>query len=333
MGNIFSQNYCRYIKQAHSNSCMTRLRDKRKLLWCLRQFHEGKESQKWLSSYLGIKPRRFRQIYSTYKQTMKAPDVGFSVGRPKKTIPDDWEQIVEEEWKKHRLNAVTLEKVTLSERKVRIPHNTIHKIMLEKGYACEQESKQKRRKPWVRYERDHSLSAVHMDWHISKAVLGKQVCVVLDDASRKILSGGEFSNATAENSVLLLREALENCRFSYNLGIRECISDHGSQFYGERRDKHGVADHAFENYLKSEGIKQILCGVNHPQTNGKIEKWFDFYERHRSRYDSLSELLDWYNNRPHGSLNLRFAESPNGAFIRKMPPECWFWAARGLFEW
>jgi hypothetical protein len=40
---IFSQNYCRYIKQAHSNSCMTRLRDKRKLLWCLRQFHEGKE--------------------------------------------------------------------------------------------------------------------------------------------------------------------------------------------------------------------------------------------------------------------------------------------------
>jgi hypothetical protein len=36
------------------------------------------------------------------------------------------------------------------------------------------------------------------------------VCVVLDDASRKILSGGEFSNATAEHSVLLLKEALEH---------------------------------------------------------------------------------------------------------------------------
>ena len=136
-------------------------------------------------------------------------------------------------------NALTLEKVTQYETKVRIPHNTIHKIMLEYGLASEQESKQKRRKPWVRYEREHSLSAVHMDWHISRAVLGKQVCVVLDDASRKILSAGEFSNATAENSVSLLREALKNCRSVYNFSIRECISDHGTQFFADKRDKEG----------------------------------------------------------------------------------------------
>jgi hypothetical protein len=67
---------------------------------------------------------------------------------------------------------------------------------------------------------EHILSAGHMDWHISKAVPGKHVCVVLDDASRKILSGGEFSNATAENSILLLKEALEHCRSSYNFSIR-----------------------------------------------------------------------------------------------------------------
>jgi putative transposase len=311
---------------------MVRLRDKRKLLWCIKQFHERKESQKWLSMYLGIKPRRFRQIYAFYKQTMKVSDVGSRVGRPKKKIPNDWKQIVDDQWKKHRLNAVTLKKVTLYERKVRIPHNTIHRIMLEKGFANEQESKQKHRKPWIHYERTHSLSAVQMDWHISKAVPGKQVCVVLDDASRKILSGGEFSNATAENSILLLKEALGNCRSSYNLSIRECISDHGSQFYGERRDKQGNADHAFENFLKAEGIVQILCGVNHPQTNGKVEKWFDFYEKHRVRYGSMSELLEWYNGRPHGSLNLRFAESPNGAFIRKLSEVCWLWVARRLFE-
>jgi putative transposase len=99
-----------------------------------------------------------------------------------------------------------------------------------------------------------------------------QVCIVIDDASRKILSDGEFSNTTAQNSIVLLREALYNCRISYNLSIRERISDHGSQFYGERKDKNGHADHAFENFLKQEGIKQLLCGVNHPQTNGKVEK-------------------------------------------------------------
>lgn len=312
---------------------MAKLRDRKKLRWCLKQFEEGKATQTWLSMYLEITPRRFRQIYRTYKKTKSVPAIGSNVGRPKVNISDKQESAVIDQWNKHHLNALYLETIIDLEQKQRIPHNTIHRIMLAKGYASEQESKQKRRKPWVRYERDHSLSAVHMDWHISRSVPGKQVCVVLDDASRKILSGGEFSNATSENSIMLLKEALINCRSSYNLSIRECISDHGSQFYGERRDKHGLADHAFENFLKFEGIKQILCGVNHPQTNGKVEKWFDFYEHHRSRYCSLAELLDWYNNRMHGSLNMHYAETPNQAFVRKLPPECWMWQAKELFKW
>ncbi|MDR0461179.1 MAG: hypothetical protein LBH62_07105 [Nitrososphaerota archaeon] len=78
-----------------------------------------------------------------------------------------------------------------------------------------------------------------------------QVCVVLDDASRKVLVGGEFSNATAENSILLLKTVHDQCRLSYNLGIRECICDHGMQFYADRCDKSGFVDHSFENFFKS----------------------------------------------------------------------------------
>jgi putative transposase len=312
---------------------MFKIKDKRKLIWCLKQFHQGKESQKWLSSYLGISTRRFRQIYSIYKQTMEVPIIGLNMGRPKKSIPIKWESIIESEWKKYRLNALYLEKVIYNDQKIRIPHNTVHRIMLEKGLAKEQESKQKRRKPWIRYERDHSLSAVHLDWHQSKAVVGKQVCVVLDDASRKVLSGGEFDNATTENSVKLLKEALDKYPTMYKVRIRESISDHGTQFYADKRDKPGNAGHLFEQFLEAHGIKQILCGINHPQTNGKEEKWFDFYEHHRARYSNIEELIEWYNDRPHGSLNLRYAETPNQAFIRKMPAECWFALTKELFSW
>jgi hypothetical protein len=38
------------------------------------------------------------------------------------------------------------------------------------------------------------------------------------------------------------------------------------------------------------------------------------------------------NNRPHGALNLRTAETPNDAFIRKMRPEIWFGFAVKLFK-
>jgi putative transposase len=258
---------------------MRKLKDERKLLWCLKQFHQRKESQKWLAAHFGISTRRFRKIYTLYKNSLQVPKP--KMGRPKKQTPAQWDNLVDIAWKKYHLNAAYLEKIIQIEQKQKIPHNTIHQIMLQKGYASEQISKQKRRKPWIRYERDPSLSAVHMDWHISKEVSGMKVCVVLDDASRKILSGAEFSNATAENSVLLLKEALCGCQDRYNLRIRECISDHGTQFYGVRRDKLGYAEHAFEVFLQEEGVKQILCRVNHPQTNGKVEKWFDFYEHHR----------------------------------------------------
>jgi hypothetical protein len=114
---------------------MVKLKDKRKLLWCLKQFHEGKISQKWLSSYLGVSSRRFRQLYTTYKQTLQTPNVGLNVGRPQKTIPEQWKQTVKETYNKYHLNALTLEKVMQHERKIRIPHNTIHRIMIENGYC------------------------------------------------------------------------------------------------------------------------------------------------------------------------------------------------------
>jgi len=33
----------------------------------------------------------------------------------------------------------------------------------------------------------------------------------------------------------------------------------GSEFYANKRDKDGEADHAFENYCKEKGIKHLLC--------------------------------------------------------------------------
>lgn len=88
--------------------------------------------------------------------------------------------------------------------------------MLELGFAKHEKSKQKRRKPWIRYERKHSLSAVHMDWHESK-VNGKQLCTVLDDASRKVLAAGEFDNATEEKSLEVLKKAIENTNICIRL--------------------------------------------------------------------------------------------------------------------
>jgi putative transposase len=308
---------------------MVKIRNKKRLRFAMRQYAEGKASQRYLAGLLDVTARRFRQIYREYSATGNIPAIGKNLGRPTKECPDEHRKIILDKYEKYRLNALYLESVIYAEDGIRIPHNTIHRILKENGMAKDDEKKKGRRKPWIRYERKHSLSAGHMDWH--EPDNGQKVCVVLDDASRKILSGGEFGNATSENSVELVKEVLE--KYGCIQALRETITDHGSQFYANKRNLDGFADHSFERFLGEKGIKHILCRIKHPQTNGKIEKWFDLYRVHRNRFPSFGDFVDWYNNRPHGSLNLRRAETPEQAFWRKMPEEYYYGIAAGALGW
>jgi transposase InsO family protein len=44
--------------------------------------------------------------------------------------------------------------------------------------------------------------------------------------------------------------------------------------------------------------------VRHPQTNGKVEKWFHTYKRFRGEFETFEDFIQWYNRRPHGALEL-----------------------------
>lgn len=308
---------------------MVKLKNKNRLKWAIKQFQNRKAQQKDISSVLNITPRRFRQLYRRYNKSKELPLIGINLGRPKKPLPEEHKNIIVEKYGKYWLNALYLEKVIYAENHIRIPHNAIHRVLKEKGLAKEEPNKQKRRKPWIRYEREHSLSAGHLDWH--EPANGPKVCVVLDDASRKILSGGEFESATEDNSIKLVKEVID--KYGHIQVLRESITDHGTQFYANKRDKEGDAEHGFEKFLKENGIKHILCRYKHPQTNGKIEKWFDLYRVHRKRFETFKEFIEWYNNRPHGSLNLRRAETPEQAFWRKMPTEYYYSLAVKFLRW
>jgi putative transposase len=181
-----------------------------------------------------------------------------------------------------------------------INHNRINRILKESGLAKQMEKKI-RKKAWVRYERDHSLTAVHMDW-LEDMERGVWICAVLDDASRMILAYGEFENATADNTVLLLKKSLEYGK------IRELITDQGPQFTSE----------FLKEFCESNNIKQIFGRINHPQTNGKIERWYGLYRQKRHLFGSLKEFVYWYNHiKPHLSLNFEELETPAQAFRRK----------------
>ena len=257
-----------------------------------------------------ISIRRVNQVYKQYLLTEQIPEIGKKNGRPARPI-EDWEiQTVKEAFEKYSVSASMLMKLIERDYGKHINHNRVHRILLELGMAKKKDKKDIRKKNWIRYERRHSLTAVHIDWYYyAKEQLW--VFAVIDDASRKLLALVECNSPTTEASIEEMKEAMKHGK------IMQCISDHGSQFISNIG-----GDSRFKEFLDENGIQQILCRIKHPQSNGKVEKFFDLYQNKRSLFKTKEEFILWYNEvRPHRSLNFAELETPQQAFIRKMKAE------------
>jgi putative transposase len=283
---------------------------KTKLLETLRILNDG-NSKYQARKVASISKQRVYQVWKIYNETGLIPEIGKNNGRPKKPI-EEWEiSIVKEAYEKYRVSADTLERLIRRDYDKHLPHNKIHKILLQLEYAKPKSKKDIRKKDWIRYERRHSLTAVHIDWHYC-AKTELWVFAVIDDASRKILALVECKNATLENTLIGMEEALTHGK------ILQCISDHGTQFTSNHID----GESRFTEFLAKQGILQILCRIKHPQSNGKIEKWFNTYDNQRYAFKTKDEFLKWYNEiRPHRALNFEVLETPQQAFERKMKAE------------
>ena len=300
--------------------------NKTKVRWILRQSRKG-VGTKEIALYMKVSQRRVQQVIKDWRETGREPVYGQKMGRPPKPFDENEAQIVRAAYEKYRFGARMLEYVVRKQYKTLISHNRIHMYLKAQGLACEDTKKQRRRK-WVRYEREHSMSAGHIDWHEWDGTNIK-VCVILDDASRKVLAGGEFNEINTENSKHVIDQLVEN--FWWLHPMRELIMDHGSEFGAHRIHEDGSWNSDFKDHLEKYGIKPILARIKHPQTNGKLERFYLEYKRHRSDFSSFDEFISWYNERPHGSLDLERLETPEMAFRRKMPLEVYFAIGHRLF--
>lgn len=282
---------------------------RRKLLETLRRKNDGWTTYQ-VRKIAGISIRRVNQVWNEYLVSGEIPEIGKKTGRPKRQMTQQEINIVNESYKKYRVSASTLEKIIRRDYEVHLPHNHIHRILISLGFANEKNKKDIRKKDWIRYERRHSLTAVHIDWHFS-GLKRIWVFAVIDDASRKLLALIECESPTTIESINGMKQALKYGK------IKQCISDHGSQFTSNVDGKS-----TFKKFLNSQNIKQILCKIKHPQSNGKVEKFFHLYESHRWHFKTKEEFMIWYNEiRPHKSLKFENLETPEIAFQRKIKAE------------
>jgi putative transposase len=132
----------------------------------------------------------------------------------------------------------------------------------------------------------------------------------------------DFSNINTENSKLIPDQMVD--RYGWLLPMRDLIMDHGSEFGAHRVYKDGTWNGCFKNRLGKHGIKPILGSVAHPKTNGKLERFFQEYQRHRAVFHSIDEFINWNDDRPYESQEFERLETPDKAFISIMPQEAFY---------
>jgi len=282
-------------------------------VWIIREKEKRQLTTQAIAERMGVSSIWVKKIWRRYRDGGRIPELK-KPGRRCVEVGDEEMRLIQDVYSKYEVNALTLEHVMDFEYGRHIPHNRIHRVMKALGLAKEEPRKQGRKK-WIRYERKYSNSLWHTDWKLLDGY--GWIIAYLDDASRFTVGYGLFNEATSDHAVEVLDRAIREYGKPASI-----LTDRGSQFYAVECDEKLKGITVFEKYLIEQGVRQILGRVQHPQTNGKIERFYRTIEEKIHRFNSLNELIQWYNmKRPHMSLNLKILETPHQAFIRKMPRE------------
>jgi putative transposase len=268
----------------------------RKIRWILRELKKGEISTYQIAKQQGVTPRWVRQLPRKYAGIPLHKIRILKCGRKPKPIPDTETKTVFEIYEKMPMGATKIELYLKLNGKQHIPHNRIHRILAAAGKAHPLDKKI-RRKTWVRFERKHSNSLWHTDYC---EIEGKQIISFIDDASRKVVSSGEFDEATTDNALAVL-----NAGISSHEKPKQVMTDHGTQFCSDEEKVF-----RFSEALKALDIEHIMARVKRPQSNGKIERWFGTAKKIYFHFDKdLDKTVECYNHMPHLSLDMTPAEA------------------------
>ncbi|HLD19133.1 MAG TPA: integrase core domain-containing protein [Candidatus Nanoarchaeia archaeon] len=192
-----------------------------------------------------------------------------------------------------------------------VSQRQIQRILDEQGLT-EPCINRRGQRSYVRYQWPLSNYMWHSDWSEYKE---KQYVAFIDDRSRKIMAGGEFSSANKNNTCCVFYQAM----LTNNVCPVVVLTDKGTQFYANKKTSKGErALSEFENELRSIGIELWTSRRNHPQTNGKMEKWFDTFKKRNKKHpkESFQDFIKWYNEkRIHHALEYK---TPDEVYLQNL---------------
>lgn len=143
---------------------------------------------------------------------------------------------------------------------VSINHSTVYRI-LKKSNLVTPLSKPRQQRTFKRFSRKHSNSL----WQSDLTLFGNRYVVAFIDDHSRFLTGIDFIPKASTESVLsVLGQAID--AFGRP---RQVLTDHGTQYYNVHG---GISE--FTQFCLDNKIKHVMGSIGHPQTTGKVERFF-----------------------------------------------------------
>ena len=274
--------------------------------WIVKRYLAGMPTKK-IAAHLQIPLSTTYNVIKHYKTSGEFKKIN-PIGRPPITINHNCKNKVKNCWNKFQCGSVKLHMI-LKNQGYGISQYKVQQIMDENNLSSPCPKRRGQRK-YCSYRWPSCLMLWHTDW-TTCPITNKQLIAYIDDHSRFIIGYGLYDNATTENTLNCLYRIL----FEYNVPY-SIITDRGSHFYANKMGKKKQGKCEFQEVLEEMGIKHIISRAHHPQTNGKIERWFGTYKReYNDRFKNIDEYIQFYNyERPHQRLGYK---TPAEIFFKK----------------
>lgn len=278
----------------------------KKQKWIIRKYLAGMPA-KLIAAHLQISIRTIYKVLQSYKRFGKLLDER-PVGRPTNKINPRCKEKICEEWQKFQCGSVKLHKI-MNKNGFGVSQRKIQQVMDEANLTAPCPKRRGQRK-YCSYRWPKDFMVLHTDW-ATCPVTKRKLIAYIDDHSRFIVSYGLYDSETTKNSLHCLYRAI----FAYGIPYA-IITDRGPQFYANKIGKKKKGKCGFQIKLEEMGIKHIVARPHHPQTNGKIERFFGTYKREfNERFKDIDEYIKFYNfERPHQRLQY---QTPSDVFLKK----------------
>jgi len=282
---------------------------------CSKQFKTVKE----LCEFFAIHRKDIRRYYERWIEGGRNPEAllprkpGPKLGQLK-LLSKDEERIIVKIRRRFESSGPILHEMIKEHFNIPPSVSTIYRTF--KQYPLNE----RRKKAIKRYEKSYPGELAHCDtYHIDPTLVNDRkkyhLIGVIDDCTRLCYVDLSDRANSLETSQSFSRSYKWFMLHGFN--VENLMTDNGSEFCSSSRDKDKQKQHSFETTLSVFEVKHSRTRPYHPQTNGKIERFWRILqdeclakqEKSLTRNDLVQEIdkfMYYYNyQRRHGSLDFK----------------------------